>query len=272
MANRQRGQKPKASEGAAAALRAASNEKSTNHRARDGKRVDMRVRLDGMGISHQSAHGALGAASLAEGRKIFPMGQTGGITGCGAGSRGTAGIIIIKQSRIVHERSDWRRNRRAGHSQYKELPSKGATRLRVKGRRYFYLSYKKNARKKWQNPWEKCAESRGRTNPQPAVYSAPADTECVFKFGRELLHGGGDFAGLLHQGLQHFLGHLWFMANEFGRRHYEREMIVDVVTQGGKLQIQVLDLLDAELDWLAGHTHDLRWAGNGAKARRFRRQ
>ena len=77
-----------------------------------------------------------------------------------------------------------------------------------------------------------------------ALRSSFLEVQGGFEFGGELGHGGGDLGGLFDESGHHALGHLGFVADEFRCGHDEGKMVVDVMSQGGKLLVQFLDLLD----------------------------
>ena len=81
------------------------------------------------------------------------------------------------------------------------------------------------------------------------------DAQRLLEFLREMLDFFQDFLRLLGQVIHHAVNHFRFAANQFQRGNHQGEMIVDVVSQVGKLPIQISHLFRTERHRLAGQTH-----------------
>ena len=71
------------------------------------------------------------------------------------------------------------------------------------------------------------------------IFHRRIDAESLRKLGAELLDGFGDLQWLLSDGSEHALAHVGFLADQFHRRHNQRDMIVDVVPHGGQVAVKL---------------------------------
>jgi hypothetical protein len=70
--------------------------------------------------------------------------------------------------------------------------------------------------------------------------SGSSDTDRPLKLAGKSAERISDLFGLLGQGGHHAIHHLWLVPNQFERSYDQREVIVDVMTHGGQLTVQLV--------------------------------